>query len=208
MSAKSEIFSRIRAAGSIDAPQIPRDYRFGSDAPRSKVVDEMVDALVDYTAQVERVKADGIEDAIAQFLADANSVVVPAGLPKEWAEAAGRDGREVRVDDPALTNDELDKTDAVVTASRVAVANSGTIILDAAADQGRRAITLVPDTHVIVLRADAIKATLPEAVAVLAKNPTRPTTWIAGPSATSDIELVRVDGVHGPRNLRIVLVED
>lgn len=208
MSAKSEIFKRIRAAGSIDAPQIPREYRCGSDAPRSEVIDEMVDALVDYTAQVKRVKADGIEDAIAQFLADTSSVVVPAGLPKEWAEAAGRDGREVRVDDPALTNDELDKTDAVVTASRVAVANSGTIILDAAADQGRRAITLVPDTHVIVLRADAIKATLPEAVAVLAKNPTRPTTWIAGPSATSDIELVRVDGVHGPRNLRIVLVED
>ncbi|EPD30546.1 LutC/YkgG family protein [Gleimia europaea] len=208
MSAKSEIFRRIRAAGNIDAPQIPRDYRFGSDAPRSDVVDEMVAALIDYTAQVKRVKAPGIEDAIAQFLADTKSVVVPPGLPQEWMDAAGRDGREVRVDDPALTNDELDKTDAVVTASRVAVANSGTIILDGTADQGRRAITLVPDTHVIVLRSEDVKATLPEAVAVLAENPTRPTTWIAGPSATSDIELVRVDGVHGPRNLRIVLVED
>ena len=81
-------------------------------------------------------------------------------------------------------------------------------MLDGSPDQGRRAITLVPDTHVIVLRAKDIKATVPEAVAILGENPTAPTTWIAGPSATSDIELVRVDGVHGPRTLRVIIVSD
>ena len=86
--------------------------------------------------------------------------------------------------------------------------SSGTIMLDGEPDQGRRAITLVPDTHVIVLRASQIYATVPEAVTILAEHPERATTWIAGPSATSDIELIRVDGVHGPRNLRVIIVDD
>ncbi|MCI7305145.1 MAG: LUD domain-containing protein [Trueperella sp.] len=206
MSAKDVILNRIRNVGPIPAPQIPREYRFGTDAPREEVITEMAQALVDYTAVVKRVGPDGIGAAIDELLADCSSVVVPEGLPSEWKEAAGR-GREVRVDAPALSKAELNATDAVLTASRVAVANSGTIMLDGEPDQGRRAITLVPDTHVVVLEADAIKATLPEAVAVLGENPARPTTWIAGPSATSDIELVRVDGVHGPRNLRVIIVE-
>ncbi|MEW6880622.1 LutC/YkgG family protein [Trueperella pyogenes] len=206
MSAKDVIFDRIRKAGPIPVPEIPRDYRFGTDAAHADVVDEMEEALIDYTAVVKRVGPDGIEAAIDEFLADCQTVVIPEGLPAEWAKAAG-EGREVRVDAPALSKTELDHTDAVVTASRVAVANSGTIMLDGQPDQGRRAISLVPDTHVVILEADAIKATLPEAVAVLGENPGRPTTWIAGPSATSDIELVRVDGVHGPRNLRVIIVE-
>lgn len=206
MSAKDVILNRIRNVGPIPTPEIPRDYRFGTDASRAVVIDEMEEALIDYTAVVKRVGPDGIAAAIDELLNDCSSVVVPAGLPAEWQEAAGK-GREVRVDEPALPKAELDSTDAVLTASRVAVANSGTIMLDGQPDQGRRAITLVPDTHVVVLEADAIKATLPEAVAVLGENPTRPTTWIAGPSATSDIELVRVDGVHGPRNLRVIIVE-
>ncbi|QOR47390.1 LUD domain-containing protein [Trueperella pecoris] len=207
MSAKDEIFNRIRSAGPIATPDIPREYRFGTDASRADVIAEMEQGLIDYTAVVKRVGPDGITNAISEFLEDAHSVVVPAGLDKAWAEAAGREGREVRIDEPALSKTELDHTDAVVTASRVAVANSGTIMLDGEPDQGRRAISLVPDTHVVVLEADAIKATLPEAVAVLGEHPGRPTTWIAGPSATSDIELVRVDGVHGPRNLRVIIVE-
>ena len=122
----------------------------------------------------------------------------------EWLDHIGR---ELRIDEPTLSKAELDATDAVVTTCRVAVSLSGTIMLDGEPDQGRRAITLVPDTHVIVLRAEDIKATVPEAVAILGEHPERPTTWIAGPSATSDIELVRVDGVHGPRNLRVIIVE-
>ena len=94
----------------------------------------------------------------------------------------------------------------MVTCARVAVSLSGTIILDGEPDQGRRAITLVPDTHVVVLEREAIMPTVPQAVDVLGRNPARPTTWIAGGSATSDIELVRVNGVHGPRRLKVVIV--
>ncbi|MCF2706023.1 LUD domain-containing protein [Arcanobacterium haemolyticum] len=202
--AKADILRRIRAAGSIPTPEIPRDYRFSAPGD---VVAEMEQALIDYTADVLFATEEGIPEAIDKALGDASSVVVPAGLPDSWKEAAGK-GRELRVDEPYLSKDELDHTDAVVTASRVAVSLSGTIMLDGSPDQGRRAISLVPDMHVLVLRADDIKATVPEAVAVLGEHPERPTTWIAGPSATSDIELVRVDGVHGPRTLRVIIVTD
>ena len=110
------------------------------------------------------------------------------------------DSREAPI--PTL---ELDGIDAVVTCARVAVSLSGTIILDGEPDQGRRAITLVPDTHVVVLERETIMPTVPQAVDVLGEHPTRPTTWIAGGSATSDIELVRVNGVHGPRHLKVVI---
>ena len=105
----------------------------------------------------------------------------------------------------AIPTLELDAIDAVVTRSRVGISISGTIVLDGEPDQGRRAISLVPDTHVVVLERSAIVPTVPQAVDVLGENPLRPMTWIAGGSATSDIELVRVNGVHGPRNLRVVI---
>ena len=204
--AREEICRRIRAAGPIPVPEIPRDYRTRGDG--SDIVAEMEEKLVDYTAKVTHAAtAADVPAAIAEALSDAASVVVPPGLDPAWAEAAAK-GREIHVDEPPLSNAELDRIDAVVTASRVAVALSGTIMLDGAPDMGRRAISLVPDTHVVVLKASDVKATVPEAVAVLGENPTRPTTWIAGPSATSDIELVRVDGVHGPRNLRVIIVDD
>lgn len=205
--AKQEILQRIRAAGEIPSHEAVRDYQTSRDVSRAEILDEMVESLVDYTAIVSRVAPSGIEDAIDQMLDGLTSVVIPPGLDQSWAEAASRGGRDVRIDDPPLGKADLDATDAVVTAARVGVSLSGTIMLDGEPDQGRRAITLVPDTHVIVLEADDVKATLPEAVAVLEENPLRPTTWIAGPSATSDIELVRVDGVHGPRHLRVIIVE-
>lgn len=205
--AKQEIMDRIRAAGDIPAHEVPREYHMAGAGSREEILHEMVVALEDYTAIVTRVAPDGIEEAIDTMLEGLTSVVVPPGLEQSWKDAAARRGRDVRVDAPPLSKDELDSTDAVVTASRVGVSLSGTIMLDGEPDQGRRAISLVPDTHIVVLEADAIKATLPEAVKVLEENPLRPTTWIAGPSATSDIELVRVDGVHGPRNLRVIIVE-
>lgn len=204
-SAKEEIFRRIRAVGPIEIPVIPREYRTSGDG--SDVVAEMEESLIDYTAVVTHATEETLPDAIAAALSDVASVVVPPGLKPEWIEGA-RKAAEVRIDEPQLSKQELDNTDAVLTASRTAVSLSGTIMLDGTPDMGRRAITLVPDTHVVVLNSSDIKATVPEAVAVLEKNPTRPTTWIAGPSATSDIELVRVDGVHGPRNLRVIIVDD
>ncbi|WP_175957361.1 LUD domain-containing protein [Schaalia sp. Marseille-Q2122] len=192
------------------APPVPRDYiQVGENAPGSApVVDAMVESLEDYGARVRQEKNKaGIGDAIDDLLGEARSVVVPEGLPAYFFEAAARNGRDVRVDTPEkpLTKAELDATDAVLTASRLGIAISGTIVLDGEPDQGRRAITLVPDKHIIVVERKSIVTTVPEAVAVLNEHPTRPLTWIAGPSATSDIELVRINGVHGPRNLGVVI---
>ncbi|SPT53003.1 Uncharacterised ACR, YkgG family COG1556 [Actinomyces bovis] len=217
MDAKTTILTRARdaiARSQEGRPvrEIPRDYiRKGEHAPGSEpVVADMVEKLEDYSAKVtQAVKEAEVADAIAAFLdeAGAKSVVVPTGLPEAYKQAAARAGRTVHEDsrETPIPTLELDTIDAVVTCSRVGIALSGTICLDGEPDQGRRAITLVPDTHVVVLEREMIMPTVPEAVDVLGQNPTRPTTWIAGGSATSDIELVRVNGVHGPRNLRVVI---
>ena len=133
--------------------------------------------------------------------------VVDDGLPQAYKKAAARNGRTVVEDSrkEAIATLDLNEIDAVVTCSRVGVSISGTIVLDGEPDQGRRAISLVPDKHVVVLERESIMPTVPQAVDVLGEHPTRPMTWIAGGSATSDIELVRVNGVHGPRNLRVVV---
>ena len=214
MDAKQAILARAREAISRSqrgpARPVPRDYlRVGQHDPGSPpVVEDMVDKLEDYDAVV-RVEPDddGVAAAIDELLADARSVVVPDGLPRQYKEAAARGGRTVIEDsrqEPVDTVD-LDGVDAVVTCSRVGVSLSGTIVLDGEPDQGRRAITLVPDRHVCVLERESIMPTVPQAVDVLGAHPQRPTTWIAGPSATADIELVRVQGVHGPRNLGVVI---
>ena len=135
------------------------------------------------------------------------SVVIGSGLEQEIADACADEGRIVTVDSApeVLSAQQLDFIDAVVTTARVAIALSGTIILDGGDGQGRRAITLVPDRHVIILTADQIVETVAEAIALL--TPAAPMTMIAGPSATSDIELERVEGVHGPRTLEVIIVE-
>ncbi|WP_342668333.1 LutC/YkgG family protein [Actinoplanes subtropicus] len=131
----------------------------------------------------------------------AGTVVVPPGLPTEWLPPEV----EAVVDD-GLEADRIGAADGVVTGAAVAIAETGTIVLDASPDQGRRIITLLPDLHICVLRPEQVVASVPEAVARL--DPRRPLTWISGPSATSDIELNRVEGVHGPRNLHVILVAD
>jgi len=148
--------------------------------------------------------ARDLPDMIASVLLarEAARIVVAAGLSRAWL---GKSGAEATVDDPPLSYVDLDALDGVVTGCAIAIAETGTIVLDAGPDQGRRAISLLPDLHVCVVKAGQVVGTVPEALAPL--DPTRPQTWISGPSATSDIELQRVEGVHGPRTLDVVLVE-
>jgi L-lactate dehydrogenase complex protein LldG len=150
--------------------------------------------VADYRAVVVRCGLEEVEDRITAALPAGGRVVVPDQLP--WRVPGA-------VADDDLTAMQLDEVDAVVTAATVGIASTGTIVLSHGPGQGRRAVTLVPDLHVCVVRADQVVADVPDAVALL--DPTRPTTWISGPSATSDIELDRVEGVHGPRTLHVIV---
>jgi L-lactate dehydrogenase complex protein LldG len=202
--AREVILTRIRDA-LADAPTpvvVPRDYEQALP-PGTDVVELFVERVSDYRATVHRTTAADLSTTLGRVLAAhrAGRIAVPAGVPSAWLERAGID----RVaDEPPLSHTELDALDGVVTGCAVAIAETGTIVLDGGPDQGRRALSLLPDLHVCVVRKDQVVGSVPEALARLA--PTRPQTWISGPSATSDIELQRVEGVHGPRRLDVVLV--
>jgi L-lactate dehydrogenase complex protein LldG len=170
----------------------------------SETVDLLAENLADYRAIVHRSTEDELPYVVMQLLAARGSryVLVPPGLPPAWMSAAD----STRVHDRAVsTARELDEVESVVTGCALAVAETGTIVLDGGPDQGRRRITLIPDHHICVVRVPGqVVASVPQAMERL--DPTRPLTWISGPSATSDIELDRVEGVHGPRTLEVVLV--
>jgi L-lactate dehydrogenase complex protein LldG len=204
MKAREEILRRIGSAG-VAAPSHPirRDYTHTRDIPN--LLDLFVERVEDYKATVVRTDSDGVAAAVATCLGDVSRVVVPPGFPTSWMPA----GLDYVSDEPALSSGILDKVDAVLTTAAVGVAVTGTIVLDHSQGQGRRAVTLVPDLHVCVVTADQVVADVPEAVGRLTASVAnrRPLTWISGGSATSDIELQRVEGVHGPRTLRVVLVE-
>lgn len=213
MSTRETMLERIRTAVAAGAPAtpdgpIPRAYhRTGSHPAGSDFVRELlVDRLIDYKAEVTVVTADGLADAVDAALAGARSVVVPPGLDEAAVAGARANSRVVTVDGhpEPLTSSALDGIDAAVTGATVAIAVTGTIVLSAQAHEGRRAISLVPDLLVVVLTADQIVETVPDGIARL--SPTRALTMISGPSATSDIELSRVEGVHGPRTLRVLIV--
>ena len=205
-SARDEVLARIRGALGEDptAPPVPRAYRTSGDhGPGSpELATQLVDRLEDYRAVVVRAPEDdrSIGLAIAETLSHRgiHRVITPAGLPPEWTE-----GLDALRDSGTATPRELDTMPAVVTGSAVAISETGTIVLDGGDRCGRRAITLVPDTHVCVVSTRDIVQTVPEALKRL--DPARPLTLISGPSATSDIELNRVEGVHGPRTLVVVL---
>ena len=216
MNARQEILNRVRSAlADVVQPDAAIDvavpWTYGRATPMPDVLERFIEMTVDYKAVVKRVPAAGVPEAIAELLAAAGvgSAVLPAGLDAAWRAAVVGAGITVHSDDPQLSRNELNAIDAVVTASAVSIAETGTIVLDHAADQGRRALTLVPDTHLVVVRADQVVSDVPEAVGRLAAAVAsgNPLTWISGPSATSDIELTRVEGVHGPRTLLVVLAD-
>jgi iron-sulfur cluster protein len=206
--ARSVVLARIRSAladGGADPPSVARDYRRRSTRPREEVVELFAERAGEYRATVHRTSAAGVADLVAELCRErgAGRIVVPDGLPAAWRPA----GVEL-VPDAGHGAHELDALDGALTGCVVAIAETGTIVLDGGPGQGRRALTLVPDFHVCVVAADQVVELVPEAVERLepAVQEGRPLTFIAGPSATSDIELNRVEGVHGPRTLRIVLV--
>lgn len=205
MTARQEILERIRAAlaDSPAARPVPRDYHPAGTPAGTDLVALFEERVLDYRASVRRCAETDAAATIRAALAarGAARVVVPAGFPGHWL--APGDGGAV-ADDPPLGTHELDRAEGVVTGCALAIARTGTIVLDHGPGQGRRALTLVPDYHLVVLRAGQIVGDVPDAVAALV--PERPSTWISGPSATSDIELSRVEGVHGPRALEVVIV--
>jgi L-lactate dehydrogenase complex protein LldG len=194
VSAREEILASVRAAlaGAPAAPDVPRGY--SSAVTGDALLDLFAERVADYRADVVRCGDDEVEQRIALAL-DGAHAVVPADLP--WAVPGS-------VVDQGFTAVELDEIEAVVTAAAVGIDETGTVVLDHGAGQGRRALSLVPDLHILVVTADQVVAGVPEAVS--RPDRARPQTWISGPSATSDIELNRLEGVHGPRRLVVILV--
>lgn len=220
-SARDRILSRIRtanrAAGQVapadaDAAYaaLSREYlRAHHDAGTNDITGLFAERAADYRAVVERVPESGLPAGIARVLAGraaaaSGSFVIPDGLPGEWLAGLPA-GITLARDEPPLPPAELDQLAGVVTGCAVAIAETGTIILDHGPAQGRRALTLVPDFHLVVVQASQVAADLADAFGRL--DPARPHTLISGPSATSDIELIRVEGVHGPRNLHVLIAE-
>jgi L-lactate dehydrogenase complex protein LldG len=199
--ARDEILARVRQA-LADRPQPASPARAYRTAGTAEVDLDLFAARVrDYGAAVVRSEPADVPAQVTAALRRraARQVVVPPGFPVEWEPEA-----DLLRDDPRLTTGELDVVDGVITGCAVAIAETGTVVLDHGAGQGRRALTLVPDYHLVIVRAQQVVALVPDGIAAL--DPARPQTWISGPSATSDIELRRVEGVHGPRTLDVLLV--
>ena len=192
-----ERISRALADRNLPTP-IPREYRGAGTAATVDLVALFENRLLDYKACVRRCGGEDLESTIATALGErgAQRMIRPDGVPSRWLPDA-------LSDQPTLGTGELDRVDGVLTTCAVAIADTGTIVLDHGPGQGRRALTLIPDYHLVVVRTGQIVRSVPDAIALL--DPRRPMTWISGPSATSDIELTRVEGVHGPRTLEVIV---
>jgi L-lactate dehydrogenase complex protein LldG len=203
MTAREAILANIRAALGADTARqtaaIPRGYRAATDDNLATFLDR----LADYEATTHVVDADELDRAVRSALQrqGARNVVVPKGIPPGWVE-----GIEPLLDeDPWCEPEALDISDGVLTTCALAIAQTGTIVLDGGPGMGRRALTLLPDYHLCVVRTDQLVGSVPEAIRVLEAEPTRPLTFVSGPSATVDIEMTRVRGVHGPRRLEVIV---
>jgi L-lactate dehydrogenase complex protein LldG len=205
MDAREEVLARLRAArAGAPAPAVRRTYRRAGPTAPAELAALLTERLEDYRARVYPARGPELPAVLATVLTGVTPVAVPPDAPESWLSAYP--GEVVRDGDPhPLALADLDAAGAVVTGCAVAIAETGTLILDTGPGQGRRALTLVPDRHICVVDIEQVVATVPEALARLV-DPTRPLTFVSGPSATSDIELQRVEGVHGPRRLDVVLV--
>lgn len=215
--AKAEILARIRRA-LADVPSteasgdvaVPRDYRRSGTLPAADVVARFARCCGEYRAEVRSAPAAQLPAAIADALArrGARRLAIPADLPAAWRVARAGDEPVAWIEDDGLSHEQLSAVDGVMTGCAVAIAANGAIVLDGGPAQGRRALTLLPDYHLCIVRAEQVVELVPEAIARLAPaaREGRPMTIVAGPSATSDIELNRVEGVHGPRTLDVVVV--
>jgi L-lactate dehydrogenase complex protein LldG len=203
VSARDDVLARVRSAlgPGVAVPEVPRGYRGAGDAPTDGVVDRFCERVAEYKATVTRVAAADLADTVSA-MCRGRRIAVPPGGPDVLR------GVEVVVDDPPLSAAALDGLDGVMTGCALAIAETGTIVLDGGQRSGRRALTLVPDWHVCIVEEASVVAGVPDAVAALAEAAAegRPITLVSGPSATSDIELDRVEGVHGPRTLDVVVV--
>ena len=214
-SARETILWRVRRA-TRDVPEgerpedvaVERGYRHEDDASREEIVERFAERAAEYEATVSRFPSDELPSAIEEALArrSVRRLVVPPYLPREWIPEGVKTLRDAAR--PRLTNEELDGSDGVLTGCALGIAQTGTIVLDSGRAQGRRALTLLPDYHLCVVREDQIVGLVPEAFARLeeaVKGEGRAVTFVSGPSATSDIELDRVEGVHGPRSLEVLI---
>ena len=212
MTARDDILGRIGAAlADVPADELPDDVTVEREYERSLGLDAdglrdlLAERVADYQAVVLVVEADALTAALGDACGrhGVSRLVVPADLPEAW-----RPPDVELVPDDGLANEALDTVDGVLTGCCAAIAETGTIVLDGGARQGRRALTLVPDLHLCVVEVDQLVGTVPEAVERLAPaaRERRPFTFISGPSATSDIELSRVEGVHGPRRLEVFII--
>ncbi|MFF2191785.1 lactate utilization protein C [Streptomyces sp. NPDC058157] len=206
MTTRDRILARIRRANAHapDAPPVPRDYlrTHGTRTP-AESADLLAAHLTEYRAKVHRTDEAGLPALLSRLLSASRTVLVPPAVPAHWLS---RTSATPVADLAPSTPHSLDGVSSVVTGCALAIAETGTIVLDGGPDQGRRRITLIPDHHVCVVRVPAqVVDSVPQALERL--DPARPLTWISGPSATSDIELDRVEGVHGPRTLDVVLLD-
>ena len=206
--AREEILERIRSIDRGAPVPVERGYRRAGELAPHGLTDLFADRVADYRADVRFCTPNAVAAAIESALLEhrARRVAVPSGLPDAW-----RNDSIEFVEDRGLTAQELDAVAGVVTGCTVAIAETGTIVLAGGDVEGRRALSLVPDLHVCVVQSAQIVALVTEAIAVVGElvlHARRPLTFISGPSATSDIELDRVEGVHGPRTLIVLIVKE
>ncbi|MGH9640048.1 MAG: LutC/YkgG family protein [Bryobacteraceae bacterium] len=210
--ARDEILAAIRRVVPIsscsreaDYAAIPRDYPASGSLDQAALLDLLEERLSDYNTAVYRCLETGIAETVARALSarGKKSLVIPRGLPRKWLP----EGFQFTTDD-GLNYEELDRSEGVLTGSALAIARTGTIVLRHSEPEGRRALTLIPDYHLCVADASRIVETVPEGMRAIAGLGPDPVTTVSGPSATADIEMIRVKGVHGPRTLDVILARD